>query len=267
MPSQQQSITSNCVEHSETRFESNETPFDSPKLSILTATYNAAHFLPELVASLRQQTDKRFEWIIADGASTDGTVEILENFSDLHITLSSCPDFGIYDALNRAIGLSTTEYYVVLGADDTLYPDAVANYINAIECSNADIISAQIAMPSGQISAGRRKWPWLYSQFAYVSCHSVGVAIRKSLHNEFGLYNRKLPIAADQLFLKSAGDGRVYIFYANFVAGIYSNCGLSSVDVIGSLCEFYRVQLMTGENKFIQTVIFISRLLKHLRRL
>lgn len=70
------------------------------KLSVITATYNAIEYLPSLIECLRKQEDQDFEWVVADGASTDGTLELLESITDLNIVITSQEDFGIYDALN-----------------------------------------------------------------------------------------------------------------------------------------------------------------------
>jgi glycosyltransferase involved in cell wall biosynthesis len=69
------------------------------QISIITATFNAASHLPDLVSCLRNQTYKNFEWVVADGGSTDDTLNILRTTKDLNVVLSSQPDFGIYDAL------------------------------------------------------------------------------------------------------------------------------------------------------------------------
>ena len=90
------------------------------KLSIITATYNSAKHLPALIASLRAQTCQDFEWVVADGNSTDGTVELLKQVTDLKLSWVSQHDFGIYDAMNKAIQRSQSEYYLVIGSDDML---------------------------------------------------------------------------------------------------------------------------------------------------
>jgi len=93
----------------------------TPTISIITATYNAAAVLPRLVESLIAQTDQDFEWVVADGASTDGTLEILEQAKTRlkNVVVDSRPDFGIYDAMNRAIKLSKSSYYLIVGADNS----------------------------------------------------------------------------------------------------------------------------------------------------
>ena len=106
------------------------------KISIVTATYNASQQIPRLVSSLRSQTNKNFEWIIADGGSTDSTLDTIREIDDLNIIVDSKKDFGVYDALNRAIQIASGKYYVVMGADDYFYKDAIDKYL--FYCSNFD---------------------------------------------------------------------------------------------------------------------------------
>ena len=235
-------------------------------ISIVTATYNAADHLPRLIASLRAQTDRAFEWVVSDGASTDKTIELLSDIYDLNIVLDSRPDFGIYDALNRAIELSKGEYYLVLGADDMIYPDTISSFRRIIDTSDADLITAQI-FADGHICNFRRPWSWLYGAFAYISSHAVGTLIRKRLHQQNGMYSTRFPIAADQLFIKQACRNGARIIKANFVSGEYSINGTSGVDIVGTLSESFRIQLLTGENRFMQLIIFLLRLVKNYRRL
>ena len=236
------------------------------KISLVSATYNVVDHLPRLIESLRTQTNQDFEWIVADGGSTDATLDMLAEVEDLNIVLDSRADFGIYDALNRAISMSTGQYYLVLGADDFLYPDAVNLFYQVIKKREADLITTKVNI-DGVICSVRHPWPWLYGQFAYVSGHAVGTLINKQLHNKYGMYSSRFPIAADQLFLKRAGDDNVDIVEVDFVAGYFSLAGVSSHDILGSLTEGFRVQLTTGESRFWQLLIFIARLIKNYRRL
>lgn len=123
------------------------------KLSVITATYNAIEHLPKLIECLRNQEDKDFEWVVADGASTDGTLELLESITDLNIVITSQEDFGIYDALNRGIKTSNGEFYLVMGADDLLYLNGIKDYKNAIE-DGVDIVTAPIKA-GGKITKAR----------------------------------------------------------------------------------------------------------------
>ena len=236
------------------------------KISVITATYNAINDLPRLVESLRNQEDQGFEWVVADGASTDGTLDLLQSITDLNIKVSSQEDFGIYDALNRAIKISSGEFYLVVGADDFLYPSAIKDYKQAIE-EGVDIVTSPIQFKD-RISPPEGRGPsWLYAQFAYISGHAVGSIYRKSLHQEFGLYSRKFPIAADQFFILKCIKGGAKIKRIKNIAGYFNDVGVSSIDLTGALTEWYRVQLMVGEKKFSQTLLFFMRLIKHYKKL
>ena len=74
-------------------------------ISIITATYNSQNIIQQLITSLSNQTDKRFEWIVIDGNSKDDTIKLLKTVNNINITLISENDNGIYDAINKGIKL------------------------------------------------------------------------------------------------------------------------------------------------------------------
>lgn len=231
------------------------------KISIVTATRNAAEHLPGLIASLRSQSDKDFEWVVADGASSDGTLELLQSIHDLRVEISSQPDFGIYDALNRGIKLASGEYYIVAGADDQFDRDAIANFRRAIERSGADIIAAR-AMHGSKCMKIKNGPAWLFSQFSFIAAHTLGTAFRRNLHQTYGYYSRQYPIAADQYFVMQACLGGASRHPGDFIAGEIGQGGVSSTDRIGNATEVFRVQLATGRSRFIQTLLLLLRLLR-----
>lgn len=237
------------------------------RISIITATYNAAQHLPRLIASLRAQTNKNFEWVVADGGSTDGTLGLLNEVKNIDVIIDSRPDFGIYDALNRAIKLCSGEYYLVLGADDELCTDSIDNFLIVLHNNNfPDIVAANVKREDGFILTPTKKWKFFFSQRRYVAAHAVGTLINKKLHSDYGFYSAKFPIAADQLFLKTVGDAGCKIHYEEFIAGKFCMNGISNTDRIGAISEFFRIQLMTGESKGIQFLLYFLRLLKNFHR-
>lgn len=230
-------------------------------LSIVTATLNASAHLPKLIASLRSQSDKDFEWIVIDGASNDGTVALLEDARDVVSVLVSEPDQGIYDALNKGIKLASSDYYLVVGADDYLFANSIADFRrHAIE-TNADIVTAGIRV-SGQDVFAKSGSSWLHGMFAYVSGHSVGTLINRRLHDSFGNYSRRFQVAADMYFLKRVcQDPMTVIERAGFIAGEHGNEGISSVDKAATFCDCFRVQLETERGKLLQILIFVAKIL------
>lgn len=236
-------------------------------ISVVTATFNASNQLPDLIASLRAQSDRNFEWIVVDGASTDTTIDLLKASEDIVSSWISEPDFGIYHALNKAICKSTGDYYVVLGADDRLLPDTIEQYRHHATLSGADLVTASILL-DGNVSTGKLGRSWWNGMFAYVSGHSVGTLIRRSLHDRFGYYSRRFPIAADMYFIKTVGmSADVRIHGADFIAGEHGMAGVSSVDKAATFCDCFRVQLETERWKFPQVLIFIAKVIWRTRDL
>jgi len=236
---------------------------DPYKITVVTATLNAEKFLPRLIASLRAQTDKDFEWLVADGCSTDGSASIVQAAGeDLRIRFLASRDFGIYDALNRAVQSIDGGYYLVLGADDTLVPDAIGNFRAAVHRARGpDFVTAPIRQAGGIIPV-REGLGWLYGLPGLVSSHAVGLLIRQDLHRRFGWYSRKFPIAADQLFVKQALAKGSSIARESFVAGEFSTEGTSGSDPIGLLTDVFRVQLLTERYQLPQFLLFSLRLWK-----
>lgn len=232
------------------------------KLSVITATYNAMDHLPYLVASLRDQIDKDFEWVVADGASTDGTLEYLNGINDLNVKVVSQHDFGIYDALNRGIKASCGEFYLVVGADDLLNPGAVGSFKKSA-VDGVDVVTASLFV-GNRVSRPTGRSLWLDASSSFISGHAVGSVFRKDLHRKVGYYSNKFPIAADQLFMMRVYMADFKIREADFIAGRFSDYGLSSLDRIGTLTEIYRVLIMLGFNKYLQTGLLFLKIVKSL---
>lgn len=236
-------------------------------LSIITATYNAAEHLPRLILSLQAQTDQDFEWVVADGASTDSTLALLHTAAPTfqRMLLDSSPDFGIYDALNRGVQLSSGTYYLVLGADDELLPDAVQNYKTAIAKSGADFVTAKSKCGNGFSGIRNPPWEWLHGAFTHVSGHAVDLAIKKSLHLKIGWYSKNYPIAADQFFILKCMRAGATVYTEDFLAGNFNTTGVSSVDTLGRLTESCRIQIKMGHNKIIQIGLLFLKIIKNIR--
>ena len=234
--------------------------------SVITATLDSERFIGRLLRSLEDQTDDDFSFVVFDGGSTDKTEEVIRSSNLKNVTILKGRDSGIYDALNRCIAEVQTDYYIVCGADDQLSHNALKHYKSSADISGADIICSKVKIGES-IVVPRKKMAWLYGMGGLSSSHSVGVAIRTGLHEKYGLYSKKLPIAADQLFIKRVhADGGVF-HYADFVSGEFALSGTSGTDTAGVLTESFRVQLATEKHKFLQLLIFLARIVKNYNKL
>jgi glycosyltransferase involved in cell wall biosynthesis len=239
----------------------------SPSISVITVTLNSAKDLPRLIASLREQEDRDFEYVVIDGGSSDGTWNVVESARDVITHAVSEPDRGIYDALNKALRAVRTEYYVVAGADDVLYPQAIANFRKMAQQTGADVLVAAVKAGDTIRRGLHVQRAWL-GHAAMTTSHSVGMLFRARLHERFGEYPLRYPILADGYFIKrvcTAAD--VKAVGADFVAGEFGMRGCSSRNLTRVLCESWQIQLDTGESPIVQYLLFQLRLLRNLPRI
>lgn len=103
------------------------------KITVVTVCRNAADCIEPTLRSVVEQTYPDIEYIVIDGASTDGTLDIVKRYSDRIAKIVSEPDKGIYDAMNKAIRLAKGEYINFMNAGDTFTsPTAVAEVAERI---------------------------------------------------------------------------------------------------------------------------------------
>src|SRR5918993_4779401 len=104
----------------------------SSRVSILTPTFNAEKYLSQCLDSVLAQTYPHVEHVIADGGSTDGTLDTLREYQQKYpgrIKFVSGPDNGVGSALNKAYRLSSGDILGGIDADDIYQPDAVATAV------------------------------------------------------------------------------------------------------------------------------------------
>jgi glycosyltransferase involved in cell wall biosynthesis len=240
----------------------------TPSITVVTVTFNAAKLLPGLIESLRAQTDRDFEWVVVDGVSTDGTVEMLKSAGDIVSKWISEPDCGIYDAMNKAVCMSEGDYYLVCGADDRLSADAIGNYRKCLaQQAECDMIVAGVRVGDACLLGYRPKKRWL-GHTAMFTQHSVGTLIRRKLHEIHGDYDLRFSVLADGYFLKRAAiEPGIRIVSADFIAGEFSPGGASGAFLARTLCELWSIQLLTEPSPLLQTGIHLLRIIRHYGRI
>ena len=111
-----------------------------PKISIITVAYNAVDTIEETILSVINQTYSNIEYIIIDGGSIDGTIDIIKKYSDNISYWISEPDKGIYDAMNKGINIATGEWINFMNAGDIFYNFNTLVDIFEINRTFADVV-------------------------------------------------------------------------------------------------------------------------------
>lgn len=233
-------------------------------ISIITATYNSQNLIKDLIVCLSNQTDKRFEWIVIDGNSKDDTVKLLESVNEFDITYISENDNGIYDAINKGIKLAKFNYYLVCGSDDYLFCNTIENLNKLIDTNLLYDFYAMSFQMNNKVHFPKKYSSWLYGMRGMATCHSVALLINKHLHTKYGFYSTVFPIFADQLFVQNAVySGSTILHCRHIVSGIYNTNGMSSKNSIDKQYEFFKMQLETKHNFFVQYLLLKIRILKY----
>jgi len=173
------------------------------KVSLITVCRNVAPVIAETLDGILGQTHPDLEIIVVDGASTDGTVEILERYRPKLSAVVSEPDSGIYDAMNKGLRLATGDVIGFVNAGDLLMtPETIAHIVGAFMRSHADAVYGDIIMVDEK-DIFRIHRTWLSGTYhrgnfrkGWMPPH-VGTFIRKSVYDRFGHFNTDLRIGAD----------------------------------------------------------------------
>lgn len=175
---------------------------NSMKISIITITYNSAKTVQRALESVQEQTYPDIEHIIVDGASTDGTREIIEAYAKKHqnVRWKSEKDSGIYDALNKGIGMATGDVIGFLHSDDKLYsPDSIGQIAAAFLTSETDVVYGDLQYCNGQRVVRRWKSNDFHPRalkYGWMPPHPT-VYVRSKVYQEVGLYDDWFHISAD----------------------------------------------------------------------
>lgn len=223
-----------------TVFDEQQKGEGKPLISIITVVYNGEKYLEETIQSVINQTYDNIEYIIIDGGSTDCTVDIIKKYEDRIDYWVSERDGGIYDAMNKGIGLSHGEWLNFMNAGDWFFKeDVLENIFAKTSYQNVDILYGdhEVRYPNRKriAKAGNMQDIWKGSRFSHQSAF-----ISSKLHkaNKFNLSNR---IGADFEFFYKAYKNKAKFKFVNLVASSISSGGLSDVKRVDSIVGCWNI--------------------------
>lgn len=208
--------------------------FGQPLITIITSTFNADKYLPNAIKSIREQTYGNIEWIVVDGDSKDGTLDILRQSEDVIDYWMSEPDEGIYDAWNKGIHHANGDWILFLGADDYLWTrevlQKVAVVLNAAYPAYR-VVYGKVALVN-QAGEGiyflGEAWQKVRNRFHSVMCvPHPALFYHRDLFQAHGVFDTSFRIAGDYEFLLRELKSHEAIFVDHVVAGM-SLGGISS---------------------------------------
>ena len=215
----------------------------SPKLSVITIVYNNVCDIERTMLSVLNQTYSNIEYIVVDGSSTDGTLEIIKRYESRITKLIVERDDGIYDAMNKGLTVATGDYVLFMNSADEFYgPDTVAEVFSV--ANDADIYYGETEMinDKGQSLGQRRhKAPtnFTWRSFKYgMSVSHQAIYIRRSLTEP---YDRQYNLSADIDWIIRAAKKAKKIVNVNQYVAKYQVGGMSKTKHRQSLVERFNI--------------------------
>ena len=188
-----------------------------PLISIVTAVYNGEKYLEETIQSVINQTYPNVEYIIIDGCSHDGTLDIIKKYEDIIDYWVSEKDNGMYEAIHKGFTLSNGNIFSWINADDVYYENTL-NFISKIFKSNKNLkwitgVPNAINAKSEMIAVGRPKYYFRYFlKKGYYRGDYLGFIQQEGTFFKSNLY-KKCPL--DQK-LQYAGDYKLWIDFSKY---------------------------------------------------
>lgn len=177
------------------------------KISIVTVVYNNESTVADAIRSVLEQTHDAIEYIVIDGASSDGTMEVINSFKDRIDKVVSEPDKGIYDAMNKGLSLVTGEVVGILNSDDFYHDQhVISSIIEAFKAERADAVYGDLIYVDAQnTDKVKRYWKsgrYERNKFLYgwMPPHPT-FFVKREVYQKYGQFNLTLKSAADYEFM------------------------------------------------------------------
>ena len=211
------------------------------RFSIITICYNSEKTIERTIKSVLAQTNKDYEYILVDGASKDGTLDIIQKYEPLFdgkMKWKSEPDKGIYDAMNKGIRMAIGDIIGIVNSDDWLEPNALEIVNDAFEknaCREDAIYCGGINFH--RLNGSVKRWDVNLKSFKRLARLYIMSGIRhpatfvpRQVYDRIGIFNSQMKLSADQDFiLRCYYGGVVFIeihrILSNMTEGGFSTGG------------------------------------------
>ncbi len=196
----------------------------NPKITVVTVCMNAADTIEQTILSVINQTYDNIEYIVIDGASTDGTTGIIKQYEQKICQWISEPDKGIYDAMNKGLMLANGDYLIFLGADDVFYnKDVIHNVASHIDSENIVYYGNVQFKNTETIHWGKfNKLKWASSNI----CHQA-IFYPKKVYKRF-YYDTSYSVYADYIYNLNLLQQTIKFQFVNEIITLFNTTGYSS---------------------------------------
>jgi putative colanic acid biosynthesis glycosyltransferase len=230
------------------------------KISVVTVVFNDKQSLEKTIQSVINQTHDNIEYIIIDGGSTDGTIDIIKKYEDKIDRFISEKDSGIYDAMNKAIDIASGDWINFMNAGDVFYDNNVIEkiFISDIE-ENVVCIYGDSSINYGSFKITRKSGILEHLNKGMQFSHQ-SLFVNSHYHKE-NKFDLQLKLAADYNFIYSTYVAGDKFIYKKLIVSRVTSGGVSDVKRLNSIIEAKKV-VLSKRNTFLNRVYFNALFLK-----
>ena len=199
---------------------------NKPVVTVITVSFNARKHIQQTIKSVISQSYSDIEYIVIDGGSHDGTVEIIEQYkSSIHFFVSE-PDKGISDAMNKGLSHAHGEYIIFLHADDYFADSNVLTAVFSQRATNNEIILCDILFGKQfKRLSPRGLNGWINVKNGVLH---QGAICKRRLFEQIGDFDNRFKIAMDYDFFLRAYRSGVKAEKLSIILSVMRDCGISS---------------------------------------
>ena len=203
-----------------------------PSLSIITINQNNVAGLRKTIESVVSQSSRNFEYLIIDGGSTDGSIDVIKEYAEKITFWVSEPDNGIYHAMNKGVHAAKGEFVHFLNSGDWLVDNhVVENMLNSLSDSDILLGNEIFINPEGKKRLHKSNSEISLYTFYRSTLFHASAYIRRSLFDQYGLYDETLKIVSDwKWYLIVAGLQKANIKTVNINVCYFDSTGISSIN-------------------------------------
>ena len=237
---------------------------NKPLISIITVVYNGEKYLEETIQSAINQTYDNVEYIIIDGGSTDGTLEIIKKYEDKIDYWVSEKDSGIYDAMNKGIDLTSGEWINFMNAGDSFFDTGIMqNIFQNTSYENIHVIYGNTKFVydenTSKISIPKSKCHKYHHQFVHQSAF-IYTKIQKKYK-----FDTSFKIAGDSDFFTKIFNLGYKFLHINNTISIFAHGGISSSFSWQSIKE--DIYIGTKYNKYFKYLYLYQIIMKYIKHI
>lgn len=202
------------------------------KLSIITINFNDKKGLEKTMKSVVAQTSTDFEYIVIDGGSTDGSLDLIKEYAHKISYWVSEPDTGIYNAMNKGISRASGEYCQFLNSGDYLASNTVTEEMLANNEISSFIYGNMLKlMSNGKVYPNKQIETNSLFTFYRSSLNHSTTYIKRNLFEKYGYYDENLKIVSDwKFFLKAIGINGENVSYQDVDVIYFDMNGISNTN-------------------------------------